>query len=62
MLDGMTTAIEEAGNSDPLFAYVGDLRALNEYTRPNMHGGGQAPNPDASRAQCQRVVSIIGTY
>ena len=62
MLDAMTTAIEDAGNSDPLFACVGDLRALNEYTRPNMHGGGQAPHSDALRAQCQRVVSIIGTY
>ena len=62
MLDAMIGAIEGAGASDPLFPYVADLRALNEYTRPNMHGGGQAPNPDALRAQCKRVIGMVGTY
>ena len=62
MLDAMIGAVEGVGAADPLFPYVADLRALNEYTRPNMHGGGQAPNPDALRAQCNRVIGIIGTY
>ncbi|MER9448298.1 AAA family ATPase [Mesorhizobium sp. M0254] len=62
MLDSMTDAIEEAGPPDPLFPHVGDLRALNEYTRPNMHGGGQPPDPTALRAQCNRVIGIVGTY
>ena len=62
MLDAIIRAVEGVGVTDPLFQYVADLRALNEYTRPNMHGGGQAPNPDALRAQCRRVIGIIGTY
>jgi hypothetical protein len=62
MLDAMITEVENAAASDPLFPHVGDLRALNEYTRPNMHGGGQPPNPDALRAQCKRVVGVVGTY
>jgi hypothetical protein len=62
MLDGMTNDIEAAGIADPMFANVADLRALNEYTRPNMHGGGQVPDPTALRAQCKRVTGIIGTY
>jgi wobble nucleotide-excising tRNase len=62
MLGEMIRAIEAVGVADPLFPYVADLVALNEYTRPNMHGGGQAPNPEALRAQCKRVIDIIGTY
>lgn len=62
MLDAMTTAIEEAGVDDPLYKDVAALRAINEYSRDSMHGGGMRPDPGQLRAQCKRVVSIIGSY
>lgn len=62
MLADMIKAIQEAGVSDPLFGSIADLTALNEYTRPNMHGGGQTPDPTALRAQCQKIVRLIGKY
>lgn len=58
----MTDAIRQAGQSDPLFGSVEDLLSLNEYTRVNMHGGGQAPDPVALRAQAKKVVAIVGKY
>jgi wobble nucleotide-excising tRNase len=62
MLKGMNDAIRAAGGTDPLFESANDLDALNEFTRPNMHGGGTAPDPTALRAQCKRIVRIIGRY
>jgi wobble nucleotide-excising tRNase len=62
MLDEMTTTIEQAGSSDPLYGHVADLRALNEFTRPGMHGGAQPPDPVALCAQCKRVVALVGAY
>lgn len=58
----MANTIKEAGIGDPLAAFVDDLFALNEYTRPNMHGGGDSPLPGELRAHCRMVVSIIGSY
>jgi hypothetical protein len=58
----MATSIQTAGNSDPLFDQVEDILALNEYTRPNMHGGAIATDPAALRAQCKRVQRIVGAY
>ncbi|MET4211093.1 hypothetical protein ABIB95_005930 [Bradyrhizobium sp. LA2.1] len=43
-------------------AVIRDFRALNEYTRANHHGGASRPDQDALRAQCRRVVSILGRY
>lgn len=62
MLGEMTDEIETAGSSDPLFKDVANLRALNEYTRANHHGGASRPDVDALRAQCRRAVMILGSY
>jgi wobble nucleotide-excising tRNase len=62
MLDVMATEIEAAGGTDPLFKDVAHLRALNEYTRGNHHGGASPPDVTALRAQCRRVVMILGHY
>lgn len=58
----MIEAIEQAGKDDPLFGSVGDLQGLNEYTRRNMHGGGQVPNPVELRARCKKVFEIVGRW
>lgn len=58
----MAKAIQDSGKSDPLAHAVSDLFALNEYTRTNMHGGGDASIPSELRAHCQKVVSIVGSY
>jgi wobble nucleotide-excising tRNase len=62
MLDEMVGLIEGTGVDDPLYRDVRDLRALNEYTRANHHGGASRPDRDALRAQCRRVISILGRY
>lgn len=62
MLDDMAKQIEEAGSDDPLFRYISAFRAINEYSRDNMHGGASVPDPGQLRAQCKRIVSIIGSY
>ncbi|WP_296578083.1 AAA family ATPase [Phreatobacter sp.] len=61
-LHEMATAIEASGATDPMHASTADLLALNEYTRPTMHGGALVTEPIALRAQCQRVQRIIGLY
>lgn len=58
----MTEAIKAAGRDDPMFDSVEELFSLNEYTRGNMHGGAQASDPDALRAQAKKVVRIVGRY
>ncbi len=58
----MATVIEMAGEDDPMYEFVSDLLALNEYTRVNMHGGGQVADPNALRAQAKKVVKIVGSY
>lgn len=62
MLDGMTDEIEKQGMNDPMFPHVADLRALNEYARDSMHAGAPPPDPLALRAQCKRIVKVIGSY
>lgn len=58
----MANAISEAGPDDPLAAHAADLLAINEYTRPNMHGGAAAPSAGELRAHCRKVVAIVGSY
>lgn len=58
----MANAIQTAGSSDPMAPHVADLLALNEYTRPNMHGGGATPVPTELRTHCRKVVRIVGSY
>lgn len=58
----MANAIRDAGATAPMADHVADLYALNEYTRPNMHGGGNAPVPGELRAHCRKVVAIVGSY
>jgi len=62
MLYGMIETIEKAGSDDPLHSSLTDLIALNEYTRPNMHGGGAMPEETELRANCKKVVRIVGRY
>lgn len=62
MLFGMVENIKQAGNGDPMFPSVADLFSLNEYTRPEHHGGGKQPDPTELRAQCKKIVKIIGAY
>lgn len=62
MLDAMTDEIELAGVDDPMFKDVRSLRALNEYSRSYMHGGAPPPDHGQLRAQCQRVMTIVGAY
>ncbi|WP_038366275.1 AAA family ATPase [Bosea sp. UNC402CLCol] len=61
-ISDMAVEIQKAGSSDPMAAHVSDLFALNEYTRPNMHGGGTNPQPTELRAHCRKVVAIVGSY
>lgn len=62
MLEAMADEIAAAGQGDPLFKDVADLKALNVYSRQYMHGGAAPPDPDQLRAQCGRIVDIIGHY
>jgi wobble nucleotide-excising tRNase len=62
MLFGMVDVIKQAGNDDPMSPSVADLLSLNEYTRPEHHGGGKQPDPIELRAQCKKIVKIIGAY
>ncbi|WDR06579.1 AAA family ATPase [Devosia rhodophyticola] len=58
----MAQSIQNAGRDDPLSHSTTNLFALNEYTRSNMHGGGDAPVPNELRTHCQKVVAIVGSY
>lgn len=62
MLDAMTNEIEASGQGDPFFRNVSAFRAINEYSRDNMHAGGSVPDPGQLRAQCKRINSIVGSY
>jgi wobble nucleotide-excising tRNase len=62
MLGTMVEDIEGVGANDPLFKDVEKLRALNEYTRPYMHGSLSNPGETELRAQCKKVVSVVGSY
>jgi wobble nucleotide-excising tRNase len=62
MLSPMTEAIEVAGTDDAMFSIVSDLRAINEYTRPNHHGGATIADPTELRTQCKKVIRIIGNF
>jgi hypothetical protein len=62
MLDDMAKEIEAAGSDDPLFKHISAFRAINEYSRDNMHGGASVPDPGQLRAQCKRIVAVIGSY
>lgn len=61
-ISAMAKAIKDAGIDDPLHASADALIALNEYTRPDMHGGADNPNPDELRAQGKKLIRIVGSY
>ncbi|MEE1613835.1 AAA family ATPase [Microvirga sp. CF3016] len=61
-LPAMAENIENAGIDDPMFNYVKAIKQINEFTRGNMHGGAEAPNPEALRVQCKQIVRIVGLY
>lgn len=58
----MAKSIKDAGADDPLYSSADTLIALNEFTRPNMHGGADNPNPDELRAQGKKLLRIVGSY
>lgn len=62
LIVGMMEIIKAAGKDDPLYGAVDDLLSLNEYSRINMHGGGQSPDPVALRAQAKKIIKIVGRY
>jgi wobble nucleotide-excising tRNase len=62
LLGAMVDDIDAAGSNDHLWAYRVELRALNEFSRPDHHRGTTPPDPDQLRAQCRKVVKIIGAY
>lgn len=61
-ISGMAKAIKDAGVDDPLFSSADVLIALNEFTRPDMHGGADNPDPDQLRAQSKKLLRIVGSY
>lgn len=62
MLTAMTDTIEAAGTDDAMFDTVADLRAINEYTRLNHHGGAAIADPTELKTFCKKIVQIIGAY
>lgn len=62
LLGGMIDEIDAAGPSDHLHAQREDLRSLNEFSRPDHHRGTAPPDPTQLRAQCRKIVKIIGSY
>ncbi len=58
----MAKSIKDAGADDPLYSSADTLIALNEFTRPNMHGGADNPDPDELRAQGKKLLRIVGSY
>ncbi len=62
LLGAMVDDIDAAGDSDHLHVHRQDLRSLNEFSRPDHHRGTSPPDPTQLRAQCRKVVKIIGSY
>lgn len=62
LLGAMVDEIEQAGPTDQLHAQAAVLRSLNEYSRQDHHRGTNPPDPTQLRAQCRKIVTIIGTY
>jgi hypothetical protein len=58
----MAKAIVDAGIDDPLYSSADALIALNEFTRVNMHGGADNPDPGELRAQGKKLMRIVGSY
>ena len=61
-LGTMVDEIDDAGPNDPLHLHRIALRDLNEFSRPDHHRGTQPPDPTQLRAQCRKVVGLIGAY
>lgn len=61
-ISAMAKAIKDAGFDNSLHSSADALIALNEYTRPNMHGGADNPNPDELRAQSKKLLRIVDSY
>ncbi len=61
-LSDMAIEINKSGPDDPMYEHVETLRKINEFSRANMHGGASIPDPHELRAQCKRVVKIVGAY
>ena len=55
-------AIKDAGVDNPLYSPAESLIALNEFTRPNMHGGADNPYPDELRALGKKLIRVVCNY
>ncbi|HYC02455.1 MAG TPA: AAA family ATPase [Azospirillaceae bacterium] len=62
MMQQMIEGIQNTGSNDPLWASISDISALNEFARVYGHGGAPPPDPIELRAQCERVLDIVGRY
>jgi wobble nucleotide-excising tRNase len=61
-LSDMAIEINKSGADDPMYEHVETFRKINEFSRGNMHGGASIPDPHELRAQCKRVVKVVGAY
>ena len=52
----------DASPDDPLYDKRLVLREINEYSRPDHHRGTVSPDPTQLRAQCKKIVKIIGAF
>lgn len=62
LLGAMIDEIDAAGAADHLHVHRVDLRSLNEFSRPDHHRGTSPPDPTQLRAQCKKVIKIVGAY
>lgn len=62
LLGAMVDEIDAAGPADHLYGHRANLRSLNEFSRSDHHRGTSPPDPTQLRAQCKKVVKIIGAY
>lgn len=61
LLGGMIDEID-ASPQDPLYPERRALREINEFARPDHHRGTTGPDPTQLRAQCKKVMRIVGSY
>jgi wobble nucleotide-excising tRNase len=52
----------DASPDDPLYSERRALREINEFARPDHHRGTSGPDPTQLRAQCKKVMRIVGSY
>ena len=61
LLGGMIDEID-ASPDDPLYPERRALREINQFARVDHHRGTSEPDPNQLRAQCKKVMRIVGRY